>query len=266
MMIQEGVTVLWNESMSHPYYRIGLTCSDDYVRARPGQFVMVHLMESHTSLLRRPFSIHRRIIDQQQIKGIELLYKVVGNCTEKLSCLEKGDRLDLLGPLGSGFRISTDYSRIYLVSGGIGVAPMVFLAMSLLEFGIAPSRCEVFLGGRTKEDLLCREVFTDLGMETSITTDDGSAGKACLVTDPLEIAIKANKPDIIYACGPMDMLRCVSDIAESHSVTCQLSIETVMACGLGACLGCAVESREDRDTFLHVCVDGPVFDGTALIL
>jgi dihydroorotate dehydrogenase electron transfer subunit len=264
MMIQEAATVLWNESMGHPYYRIGLTCSEDYKRARPGQFVMVHLMDSHVSLLRRPFSIHGRIIEQERIKGIEILYKVVGPCTERLTRLGKDDRLDLLGPLGSGFRISTDYSRVYLVSGGIGVAPMAFLAAALVEAGIEPGGCHVFLGGRSKEDLLCEDIFSALGMGISINTDDGSAGDACLVTDPLEKAVREDRPDVIYACGPMEMLKCVSDIAETHSVACQVSIETRMACGMGACLGCAVESREDKDAFLHACVDGPVFDGTTL--
>ena len=264
MMIQEAVTVLWNESMGHPYYRIGLTCPDDYRRARPGQFVMVHLMDSHVSLLRRPFSIHGRIMDKQRIKGIEILYKIVGKCTQKLSCLGEGDQLDLLGPLGSGFRMSENYSRIYLVSGGIGVAPMAFLAAALVAAGIEPAGCKVFLGGRSKEDLLCEDTFSALGMDISVNTDDGSAGDACLVTDSLERAVEENRPDMIYACGPMDMLRCVSDIAEIHAVSCQVSIETLMACGMGACLGCAVEPRDDTDGFLHTCVDGPVFDTTAL--
>lgn len=263
-MIQETVSVLWNESMGHPYYRIGLTCPDDYMRAKPGQFVMIHLMDSHVSLLRRPFSIHRRIIAQQRIKGIEILYKVVGKCTEKLSCMEKGDRLDLLGPLGSGFRITEDYSRIYLVSGGIGVAPMAFLAADLVAAGIESAGCKAFLGGRTKEDLLCEDTFSALGMDITINTDDGSAGDACLVTDSLGKAVEEDCPDMIYACGPMDMLQCVSDIAETHAVACQVSIETLMACGMGACLGCAVEPRDGKNGFLHACVDGPVFDARAL--
>jgi dihydroorotate dehydrogenase electron transfer subunit len=263
-MIEETVTVLYNESMGHPYYRIGLTCPDEYRRARPGQFVMVHLMGSHTSLLRRPFSIHR-VPDHGRIEGLELLYRVVGDCTRRLSGLGKGDRLSLLGPLGRGFRVSKDHSRIYLASGGIGVAPMAFLAADLVEAGIDPDGCKVFLGGRTEDDVLCEDLFTAMGMGISITTDDGSAGNACLVTDPLEDAVTADKPDMIYACGPMGMLKCVSEIAETHSVPCQVSIETVMACGMGACLGCAVESRGSKEAFLHTCVDGPVFDAESLV-
>ncbi|MEE8400056.1 MAG: dihydroorotate dehydrogenase electron transfer subunit [Desulfobacterales bacterium] len=263
-MKQETVTVLGNEHLGNGYFRIGLDCSQAYRIAGPGQFVMVHLMDSDAPLLRRPFSIHRQIIDHDRLGGIELLYKVVGNCTEKISRLERGDRLDLLGPLGSGFRISKAHSRIHLVSGGIGVAPMAFLAMSLLEAGIESSACKVFLGGRTQDDVLCREIFSDLGMVLSISTDDGSAGNAGLVTDPLEVAVKAEKPDMIYACGPMGMLGSVADIAESFSVSCQVSVETVMACGMGACLGCAVERRGGQDAFLHACVDGPVFDAALL--
>ena len=176
-MIRESVTVLRNESMGHSYYRMGLACADHYRMARPGQFVMVHLAGPGVPLLARPFSIHRPIVEAGKLTGIEVLYKVVGKCTERMARLTTGDRLDLLGPLGRGFRISGDDSRIFLVSGGIGVAPMVFLAAALSKGKAGPAGCTVFLGGRTGDDVLCREIFTTLGMETVISTDDGSAGE-----------------------------------------------------------------------------------------
>jgi len=118
----------------------------------------------------------------------------------------------------------------------------------------------VFLGGRSKDDLLCSDDFLHMGMKIHITTDDGSVGNRCFVTHPLEIALEKNLPDIIYACGPLEMLKCVAGISEKHTVPCQISIETIMACGMGACLGCAVERKETSVSYMHVCLDGPVFD------
>jgi len=129
---------------------------------------------------------------------------------------------------------------------------MVFLASYLAERGFNPSRCTVFLGGRSTDDLLCREDFLRIGMKLYITTDDGSAGDQCFVTHPLETESEKLRPDIVYACGPMDMLKCVVGIAEKHGVPCQISIETMMACGIGACLGCAVERKEASGNFEQV--------------
>ncbi len=103
-----------------------------------------------------------------------------------------------------------------------------------------------------------------MGMRADITTDDGSTGKKGLVTVPLESAIKKNRPDMICACGPSAMLNAVAQIAETYATPCQISIETIMACGMGACLGCAVESKTDPDKYLHVCKNGPVFDSGLL--
>jgi len=263
-MIQEMVEVLWNEKVGDVYYRIGLASNEAYLNAEPGQFVMVRLMEPKDTLLRRPFSIHRLISPNSGFGGIELLYKVVGSCTERLSQLDRGDRLDVLGPLGKGFEISLKDSRITLVAGGIGVAPLVFLSLSLRQAGISPDKCSVYLGAKSKMDLLCKDVFIDLGMALHVTTDDGSDGQACLVTHPLEAAVKENPPDRIYACGPVDMLKCVQKIAQTYAVPCQMSIEAMMACGIGACLGCAVETHEVMDVYRHVCMDGPVFDASIL--
>jgi dihydroorotate dehydrogenase electron transfer subunit len=242
------------------YYRLGLTCHRGYSGAQPGQFVMLGLPGRRDPILRRPFSIHRRIVEDGHIGGIELLYKVVGVTTQNMAALKNGDVLNLLGPLGKGFLISDEYQRAFIVAGGIGVAPMLFLVSSLAERGFSLSESIVFLGGGSKNDLLCRDELSSLGMTLHVTTDDGSDGDQCLVTLPLEDKMKNSRPDIIYACGPMGMLQCVINIAQEHTVPCQISIETIMACGMGACLGCAVEGKEASGRYLHVCMDGPVFD------
>jgi len=261
---QERVQVLWNESIGFLYQRIGLGCSAGYARANPGQFVMLRPAESLDPLLRRPFSIHRLVRSGDAVEGIELLYKVVGPVTQRMAALRTGDELDLLGPLGTGFKLPDAPGRIVLVAGGIGIAPLMFLALRLREHGADLTTCRLFLGGRSRNDLLCRRDFEQLGIPVHHTTDDGSSGDQCLVTQPFERQTVQQPPDLIYACGPMDMLRCVIGVAATRRVPCQVSIETMMACGIGACLGCAVESRLSPQRYLHACLDGPVFDALDL--
>jgi len=260
----QTVDVLWNNRVGPRLYNIGLACSPDFASAIPGQFIMLHVADRVDPLLRRPFSIHKLITRQTEVRGIELLYKVVGAGTDIMSRLNRGDGVNMLGPLGNGFYVAEHVKRVFVVAGGIGVAPMPFLIARLLEKSIDSSGCKVFIGGKSKADLLCVEDFTDLGIAVRTTTDDGSFGDQCLVTDPVEIEISRGRPDIIYACGPMQMLSCIIGIAEKHEIECQVSIETMMACGMGACLGCAVARRNDPQKYLHACLDGPVFDARFL--
>jgi len=261
---REKVQVLWNNEIQPGYFRIGITCPEGYAYAVPGQFVMLRIPGLSAPLLRRPFSIHRLIRSGGEFKGVEILYRVVGDTTRALSEIKDGGRVDIVGPLGRGFSIPDNCRKVCIAGGGIGVAPLLFLADFLLENRVAPSGVSLFIGGRSRHDLLCREDFARLGINAVLTTDDGSTGDQCLITHPLEISVRESRPNIIYACGPMGMLACVADIAESHDLPCQVSIETMMACGIGACLGCAVESRTDTGKYLHGCLDGPVFDALTL--
>ena len=258
-MRQEKTKVLWNKELAPSCYRIGLKCNIKYLYAKPGQFIMLRFAEQINPLLRRPFSIHRLILENGVMEGIEVLYKVVGRCTKKLSMYVEGDIIDIIGPLGNGFKTSDNYNDVFIVAGGVGVAPMLFLA-SCLQKNTAISKYKVFLGSRSKHDLLCKDDFLKLGMKVLIATEDGSVGKKGFVTDILETSIKENHPDIIYGCGPIAMLKSVALISEAYSIACRVSIETIMACGIGACLGCAVESKKTSEKYLHACLDGPVFD------
>ncbi|MEA3278974.1 MAG: dihydroorotate dehydrogenase electron transfer subunit [Thermodesulfobacteriota bacterium] len=263
-MIQEKVRVLWNRKVSSSCYKIGLERSRKYLDSEPGQFIMLRLPDQPVPFLRRPFSIHRLIKKDDRIEGIELLYKVVGAGTEKLSGYKTGDYVDIVGPLGTGFAVADNYRRIFIVGGGIGIAPLLFLALTLNEKGVDLSGSTLFLGGRTEDEILCKDDFADLKLGIQIITDDGSSGEKGLVTDLLERGIKEKKPDIICACGPFAMLESVARIAETYSVPCRISIETIMACGIGACLGCAVEKKNGSGKYLHACMDGPVFDASTL--
>jgi dihydroorotate dehydrogenase electron transfer subunit len=143
---------------------------------------------------------------------------------------------------------------------------MVFLASHLLANGINTAHCRVYLGGRNKDDLLCLADFEALKLTVHTTTDDGTAGDQCLVTHPVELELEDSRPDVIYACGPPAMLKCVVGIVEKHQIPCQLSIESRMACGVGACLGCAVEASNRPGHYYHACLDGPVFDSREIRL
>jgi dihydroorotate dehydrogenase electron transfer subunit len=265
-MIQTLATVIRNEMLASDYGRLALGCGEGFARATPGQFVMLGFPDAIDPLLRRPFSIHRLLSADAGGPGIELLYKVVGNATRRLSRVACGAPLSLLGPLGRGFQVPPGLQRLTCVAGGFGVAPFVFLAEWLKDRPAAPVVTQIFLGGRSREDLLCRADFERLGIPVRLTTDDGSCGDQCRVTDPFAESLVRERPDLVFACGPTPMLACVLGIVRTHGVPCQLSIEAMMACGMGACLGCAVENRRDPSRYLHACVDGPVFDAESIDL
>jgi dihydroorotate dehydrogenase electron transfer subunit len=177
-----------------------------------------------------------------------------------------GDMVDVLGPLGRGFSTRGEFRRVHMVAGGIGIAPLVFLAKHLMRQGYSGSQIYLFVGGRSCGDLLCLEIFEHLGIQLMVTTDDGSAGSQCLVTQPLRESLRQQKPEILFACGPMPMLREVMAISRKDGIPCQVSVETMMACGMGACLGCAVEKRDSKEQYLHACMDGPVFEAGQIII
>ncbi|MFH1980525.1 MAG: dihydroorotate dehydrogenase electron transfer subunit [Pseudomonadota bacterium] len=263
-MQQQTVTVQWNRPCGEMYRRMGLKTGPAFTSAAPGQFVMVHLPGLGQPLLRRPFSIFRRL-DATEEKGIELLYRIVGPVTRAMSALGSGDAVDIVGPAGRGFAVDATHRRVSLVGGGIGIPPLFFLAAEATRRGVwQPAAVQVFLGGRTRSDLLCVDDFCALGVAVIQTTDDGSAGDQCLVTHPVEMDISRARPDAIYACGPMPMLACVAGIGERHGIATQVSVETLMACGIGACLGCAVKARNSANDYLHACTHGPVFDAMDL--
>lgn len=259
-MIQKKIPVLYNDQVGPFYYRLGFSFPEAAKTARPGQFVMVRPSDNAIPLLRRPFSVHRLLLEHGNAVGIELLYKVVGHGTGLMSQLKGGDVLDVLGPLGNGFSCpSTKPLHVFVVAGGVGIASLFYLSSFLTQCKGVTQRA--FLGGCGASDILCEKELVSLGVPVHVCTEDCSLGEAGLVTGALEKGLEVyGNPDVIYACGPQAMLKTVGEIALSRNISCQVSLESAMACGFGACLGCAIKKGGGQEDYWHVCTDGPVFD------
>lgn len=258
--LQIKVKIISNKKLKNDYWHLEFESGLIARNAVPGQFIEIKVSHGTDPLLRRPISIHG-------VSGgrIKLIYEVVGKGTRCLSEKRPGELLDVIGPLGNGFnpplgRRSPGCQSI-IVAGGMGVAPLVFLAAQLKA-----NKPLVLLGARTKEELLCRQEFKALGCKLMVATDNGSLGFKGRVTDLLkEILsknIQADKPANIYACGPQPMLKAISLICRENNIASQLSLERHMACGFGACLGCVVSTKTG---YKRVCKEGPVFSGEELI-
>lgn len=246
---QKNSVVQSSERLAEGLYRLTLQAPQIAASARPGQFVMVACGDSLDPLLRRPLSIH-----QIEAGTIQLLFKVIGRGTRWLSNQTPGQEISLLGPLGHGFHL-TATGPIALVGGGIGIAPLSFLARHWRQTAPATD-CTVLLGGRTRAEIdqLAAE-FTLLGCQVRIATDDGSLGHQGLVTDLLPPLLTSLSR--VFTCGPFPMMATVARLCQAGAVACETSLEAHMACGLGACLGCAVVSADGQ--YRHVCKHGPVF-------
>lgn len=257
--------ILSNHEIAPGYWRMRILAPGFAATATPGQFVMLRPEQVLPTMLRRPFGIFRTGCLPPECAGLppreymEILYKVVGQGTRIMSELHAGDRVELLGPLGRGFTISdTDCAKL-LVGGGIGLVPLFLLAEALIRNG---HQVRLLMGGRTRDDILAVTEFERLGVETYVSTDDGSLGEEGFVTGVLERKLAKYPCAEVYACGPMPMLAEVEKICFAHSAPLQVSLESHMACGVGACLGCVVKGTghsEQRPNYLCTCKEGPVF-------
>jgi dihydroorotate dehydrogenase electron transfer subunit len=254
--------VLENRPVSTLAYRLDLslpvTASGEIA---PGQFFMVRTSTGHDPLLRRPFSVFStNYVDGENRMHLALLYRIAGKGTRLMAEWSAGRLVDMVGPLGRGFRIREDVQTRILVAGGLGIASLFGLAESLLRMGKG-SGILFYIGARTREEILMKPELESRGVRVEVTTEDGRMGRGGLVTTCFE----ADAPRLagggnasIDACGPFEMLVRTAKIARRYSLPCQVSLESRMACGLGACLGCPVKTR-DR-SYSMVCKDGPVFD------
>jgi len=221
--------------------------------AMPGQFA--HVLADGFAL-RRPISICG--IDKEN-GTLRLIMEVRGEGTAVLAGEE--DTLDLIAPIGNGFIMKDTTQPVILVGGGIGVPPLLEVSKAYKH------NARAILGFRSKNAMILHEDFKSNQTEVKITTDDGTYGQKGFVTDVLQTQIEIQKPAIIYACGPMIMLKKVAQLAQSQDIPCQVSLEQRMGCGIGACLSCACQTidRKGKEVYSHVCLNGPVFDSGKVV-
>jgi dihydroorotate dehydrogenase electron transfer subunit len=217
----------------------------------PGQFVQVKVDHAPGTFLRRPISICRITAKNE----LWLLVQQIGEGTKTLGQLPVGAYTNMILPLGKGFTLPERPSRSLLIGGGVGVAPLLFLAGELAD---RQQEVHLLLGGRTASDVVLRDEFSRYG-QLYYTTEDGTAGEKGVVTD--HSLLKTIKPDRIYCCGPKPMMQAVALYAKKQGIPCEVSLENLMACGIGACL-CCVENTVDG--YVCTCTEGPVFNTNRL--
>jgi len=236
------------------YYLFKIESPEIAGQAEPGQFLMIKVSSQPQPLLRRPISLHNAE------KGtVEIFFQVAGTGTRLLAEKEAGSTMDLLGPLGRGFRVEEKLKgqEVFCVGGGRGIAPLYFLARKLKKAGAKPV---VFYGGRTKEDLPLTGKLKELGLEVLFSTDDGSAGFPGLVTALVRETLATRSPAFLYACGPEAMMENLAQLCQQKNLPAEFSLESIMGCGFGACFGCVRKIRRNgQPSYLKICQEGPVF-------
>jgi len=286
-MFDEVVVVTENRPLSGSHFLLSVKSPRQAQATRPGQFAMLRILGRSDVLLRRPMSIYDLKAGNSEGKNshpagsptiLQFLYKVVGHGTLLMSELQPGNRVGLLAPLGHGF-FEEDYlprahqaDEILHVAGGIGIAALLLPAKRLAEAGFHQ---RLFMGGRSKEDLVGVEDFRSVVRGALLATEDGSAGYRGFVTRPLEeyLARHSNKKYLLMACGPWAMLRACVELGKKHGHPCLVSMENRMGCGLGVCLGCCIRVEgTGHEAYQRVCTEGPVFwaekvvwDGTSSV-
>lgn len=270
-MTHTTTEILENVRLAERTFRIRLHCPVLAAAIRPGQFVMLRLPGSSDPLLGRPFALYDTVLDDTGTPiGIDVVYLVIGKVTGKLANLRAGQSLQVWGPLGKPFLDVGTPNQVTLVAGGIGQTPLLAYAQELLGTrgygGESPRRrtdvVRLYYGVRTAALAAGVEDFRAAGVDVRLASNDGTVGHHGFVTDLLE----ADGPmGPLVGCGPEIMLRRLTAIAEGWGVSCQVSLETPMACGVGACFSCVTKVKTpDGWDYRRVCVDGPVFDAALL--
>lgn len=273
MSLVVNAEVIEQNEVIRGYFRLILAAPEVAVAARPGQFLHVSCGKTYDPLLRRPVSIHA--VDRQ--KGeVSLLYRVAGRGTTLLSGQKEGDSISILGPLGNGFTRPAGSENIFVVAGGIGVAPLYFFLQELSEIN---HNATVLLGASTKEQLLCIQEIKELGHTVLLATDDGSSGHHGTVVELFDLYARLPvhscgdyNPDeemsgLVYGCGPAVMLKELCGAIKENGFNGEISLEERMGCGVGACLSCVCKLKDGEDGFRYkrVCLEGPVFPAEGVV-
>lgn len=241
--------------------------------AQPGQFFQIRLQGPGAPFLPRPLSIfdwHRS--SRGEIIGFKVLYKVIGDGTAALSRLAKGDEAAVTGPLGNSFEMPGEGRKVFIVAGGIGIAPFMALSKKCIDAGIDAADIELFYGARTQELLVEQEAFSEAGIRVSVITDDGSSGRKGTALELLEERLVEIEPGLaaVYASGPTPMLNALAVFCRKRDIAAQLSLEARMICGIAVCNSCAIKVVSAKDAegweYKLVCRDGPIFDARSLYI
>lgn len=245
--------VVSSETPRPGYVLLKLTDSKPLPPMCPGQFAELKVSGSETTFLRRPISINNVVEEKNEVW---FLIHAVGDGTRRLAELGAGDTLNVVMPLGRGFTFPEKGENMLLVGGGVGTAPLLYMGKKMCEAGMRP----VFLlGGRTAGDLMQLDLFRAYG-DVYVTTEDGSMGEKGFVTQHSILSqMTFNR---IATCGPKPMMQAVARYARSVKAECEVSLENMMACGVGACLCCVENTTEGH---LCVCKEGPVFNINRLL-
>lgn len=248
------LTVKENIKLNDTNVLLKMTSQEELPDMLPGQFAEIRVDGSPTTFLRRPISIN--YIDKE-LNEVWFLVQLVGDGTKRLGALNVGETMNVMLPLGNTFTMPLETSeKLLLIGGGVGTAPMLFLGKELEKKGFKP----VFLlGARSQKDLLQLDEFAACG-EVYTTTEDGSYGEKGYVTQ--HSILSKTRFDRIYTCGPKPMMVAVAKYAKENEITCEVSLENTMACGIGACLCCVENTSEGH---LCVCTEGPVFNTNRLL-
>lgn len=244
----EDLKVVRNQKLNSEYFILELEAGENLPEMYPGQFLQVKVDGSPETFLRRPLSIHD--VDKSR-NTIKLLVQIAGKGTEKLSALLPGDIINVIYPLGNTFKIPHAGSRILLIGGGCGVAPLLFLARNLKSLDIEP---EILLGFRNAGRILELDEYSALG-KVYVTTEDGSFGEKGFVTG--HSLLRNPAFDKVCCCGPEPMMKAVAAYCLKNGIDCEVSLENLMGCGFGVCLCCVVDTVKGN---LCTCTDGPVFN------
>lgn len=258
-MPYNGTAVIeWNNRIAEDIYEMVLHCPNaDLTGFVPGQFAQIGIPGHAELILKRPISIHAA---DAAAHTVTLIYQTRGKGTLALAETPAGTKLQVILPLGNGFDLKPEHKAVFLVGGGMGVAPLPAVMKRWPD-----RRYIALLGYRCEDAAYCADDFCYCGLH--IASDDGSVGEKGLVTALVEAALKEVTPDIVLACGPAPMLRALKGLLAPHGIRAQFSMEERMGCGFGACAvcACAVQTADGLG-YKKACVDGPVFDMDEVML
>lgn len=240
--------VIENKRLNDDFFILELAGDNNIDDFKPGQFAQVRVDGSPDTFLRRPISIHDVDYEKNTFK---LLIQIAGNGTRTLSKLQNGDTLNLIYPLGNSFSLPLKNEKPLLIGGGCGIAPLLFLGKYIKSSGYSP---DILLGFRNRSRIIEFEEYLKLG-NVFITTEDGSVGEKGYVTS--HSVFSSRKYERIYCCGPDSMMKAISVFSKKNNINCEVSLENLMACGIGACLCCIVDTVKGN---VCTCIDGPVFN------